>query len=480
MAKCDLSIELDDPQTPRPGGGRVTGTVHVTADADVACKGLEVTSVWRTHGRGNVASGDAGQATLFSGEWVAGETYAYRFDLPVADWPPTYHGHYLNVDHYVDARARIPWAFDPKASAPFPVRPSGGPEAARKLTRAVEVSGLAGCFVGAILFGVASVVVAAMGAAFFQAPWAFLLVGLIPLFGGLVWAFKVALPRYLLGKVTHELRADRVAPGETVRGTLAMTPRKKVPINAITAQLIGTEKVVSGSGSNRRTHTHVFTDQIVTLRPSADLAAGQPTRLPFELNVPPEAPYSVELDDNELLWAVRLRIDIPRWPDWTRELKLAVVPPAADAQAEPHHLAEPHPLAEIETSGQTRQDSAAGGSAGDDITFAETASLLWRVRDDADQVDQLVAAVNGLSFDLEADIERRLLYAGSDPPFATRGHHAVWARFPDPPLPLVLFIPKRLGNEFDALGGNRWRGRGTVVGWDRRRRRLALRVDDPG
>ena len=127
MAKCDLSIELDDPKSIHSGGGKISGVVRVVVDADVKCTGLEVSSGWKTHGRGNVATGQAGKATVFAGEWRAGESGEYRFELPIADWPPTYHGHYLNVDHYVDARAKIPWGFDPKASAPFMMRPSGGP-----------------------------------------------------------------------------------------------------------------------------------------------------------------------------------------------------------------------------------------------------------------------------------------------------------------------------------------------------------------
>ncbi len=69
MAKCDLSIELDDPQAAHPGGGTISGVVRVRVDADVKCKGLEVHSGWRTHGRGNVASEQVGSVILFSGEW---------------------------------------------------------------------------------------------------------------------------------------------------------------------------------------------------------------------------------------------------------------------------------------------------------------------------------------------------------------------------------------------------------------------------
>ncbi len=108
MAKCDLSIELDHPDAIYHGGNKISGVVRANANANVDCSGLEVKSVWRTHGRGNVASGEAGSAVLFQGQWIEGQTNEYRFELPVAAWPPTYHGYHLNVDHLIEAQQKCP------------------------------------------------------------------------------------------------------------------------------------------------------------------------------------------------------------------------------------------------------------------------------------------------------------------------------------------------------------------------------------
>ena len=96
MAKCNLSIELENPDSLYAGGDTITGTVRVDVDSDVNCKGLEVSSGWRTHGRGNVASGTTHTEVVYSGQWTAGEKNEYRFALPIGLWPPSYHGHYLN------------------------------------------------------------------------------------------------------------------------------------------------------------------------------------------------------------------------------------------------------------------------------------------------------------------------------------------------------------------------------------------------
>ena len=96
-------------------GEVVAGRVEVRVDADCTCNGLEVTRLWATHGKGNRAQGAEESQTLFTGTWRAGETHDYEFRFTIPPGPLTYHGEYLNVDHYIQATADIPWAFDPSA-----------------------------------------------------------------------------------------------------------------------------------------------------------------------------------------------------------------------------------------------------------------------------------------------------------------------------------------------------------------------------
>ena len=75
MAKCQLTIVLDDQGRPSMGGEKVRGTVIVRVNQDMTCGGLEVTSCWATHGAGNVDRGEIDQATLFQGTWDEGQEY---------------------------------------------------------------------------------------------------------------------------------------------------------------------------------------------------------------------------------------------------------------------------------------------------------------------------------------------------------------------------------------------------------------------
>jgi hypothetical protein len=111
------------------------------------------------------------------------------------------------------------------------------------------------------------------------------------------------------------------------------------------------------------------------------------------------------------------------------------------------------------------------------VMFVETVAQIWAVRDDRDQLEMVVDAVTGLSFTIEAQVERRLLYAGDEDPHVDKDGYAVWARYPDPRLPLVLYVPHDLGDEFEQLGRGAWTGSGVVVGWDSLHGRLQIKLD---
>jgi hypothetical protein len=253
-----------------------------------------------------------------------------------------------------------------------------------------------------------------------------------------------------------------------INGALVIRPKKNVSVNAITMKLEAREEVVSGSGSNRTTHRNVFLEKEQTLQDATVLSAGVEHRFPLDVSLPADAPYSVDLSDNKLIWNTKVRVDIPRWPDWTKDLRIMVAP-SGEQLPEAHTSRPPAAV----TTGPT--DTAGDGG----ITFAETAQHVWSVRDDVDQVETLVDAVSGLAFQLDAIVERRLLYSGEEDPHVYEGGYAIWAHHPEPPLPLVLYVPHELADEFEQIGRDKWSGRGTIVGWDHQHRRLQIRLDPP-
>ena len=458
MSKPKLQVELAEPDRIYHGGDTVTGVVRVEVDKDIACNGLVIQTAWRTHGRGNVTSQNGDSVTAFQGQWRAGESLEYPFELKTADWPPSYHGHYLNVDHYVDARAKIAWSFDPKASAAFFVSPLQGPANPHgAATNSVVVKTIVGVIFAFVIGGFSMAGIA--GVAAFG--WLGIPILLLPIGGLLFWMMRIWLPKYLLGNVQCELSSQSVSPAGSLQGELVLKPRRSVAINGITIKLEGYESVVSGSGSNKTTHRHVFFERQDTLREAGTLMPGTELRLPIAVEVPGNAPLSLNLTSNDVVWNLAIRIDIPRWPDWVKKMVFQVVPSGQKPAAETAERSTP----------PTNTESSSG------ITFEESVNHLWQVRSDAQQRDLLVDAIAGMSFPVTATIERRLLYGGDHDANVYPNGHSVWARFPNPELPLVLFIPHDLGEEFEQLGRQEWTGQATVIGWDSDHGRLQLAVE---
>ncbi len=115
--------------------------------------------------------------------------------------------------------------------------------------------------------------------------------------------------------------------------------------------------------------------------------------------------------------------------------------------------------------------------ASTELTFHETAGHLAAVRGNREQLGALVEAVTGLSFEITARVERRLLYSGDDDPHVYKDGYAVWAYYPDPKLPMVLYVPHDLADEFEQIGTEQWQGRGTIVGWDSLHERLQVKIE---
>ena len=469
MAKCDLSIELADGDRVFTGGETIRGIVRVSADKDVNCSGLELSTRWATHGRGNVDSKTTDSKIVFEGQWVAGEQKEYAFELKTGQWPPTYHGHYLNVDHYVEARAKIPWAFDPKASVPFQLQPTECPDEILAKGSSIVLGGksvaLIGIVFAAVFIGIATAIVATGGLLFAS----FFLVAVIIALSFVLVRF--VLPKIALGNVHFALNDDQVIPGQQVDGELVVEPKKNVAISGVTLQLAAKERCVSGSGSNRKTHTHDIFDQTYTIADTTTLKANIQNRFPLSIQLPDDAPYSIDLDDNDLIWTATLRIDIPRWPDWRRTIPLLVVPNSDPSSAALAKAGVASDKDAITPAAQT------GVSPAGEITFAETANHLWSVRDDREQTVTLVDAVTGLTLDLQAIVERRLLYAGDDDPHVYENGYAVWAHYPSPEVPMVLYVPHEFADEFEQIGRDVWQGRGTIVGFDARHGRLQVKLE---
>jgi len=428
MAACNLKIELDEPKKIRLGGEVVTGTVVVRCDKETNCRGLIISTRWTTHGRGNIDSGTVEEETAFQGAWQSGQEYKYPFKLKCATWPPTHYGTYLNVSHNVEARAKLSWATDPKAVVEFPVVASSSPadvQPSRQQSSSMSSLGW--------------VILSAIGLIFLIAFW--WLLPIVAIVMGLIWFFKSFLPRQLTGSIETKLEPRRARAGEVIRGHLSFTPKRSVKINAIRCTFSGVESCVSGTGSKRKTHTNELYKQVVELTAGQRLPGGQLQSFDFEMTVPSGAAPSMKLSDNQVLWNIEMRIDIPSWPDWTETFPLIVEPG--------------------EVTGEASRLQSEQGLSAEDEWFEQVLQQLQE-SDDVEKMQMVLDAIREHEFTLSLEIEGEAI----EPTLSnTSTGPGKWFESYDKQRDLIveLFVPASAREPaIDTV----WRGRIGILGYD--------------
>jgi hypothetical protein len=317
MARCDVQIVLDRPDRKYRGGEKVTGSVMVEVTETVRCRALTLERYWQTHGRGNRASGGRYAGPLFEGEWAPG-TYVYPFEFIAPASPLTYYGHYLNIDHYLHARADIPWSSDPRSTIEFVVEPGGvggndeAPLPDPVASGSDQQSAIGGAIFASILlvFGV-----------IFLVPCGIVLIPAAVAIFFLSMRNRIA--RTKLGEVTVLVGGFRASPGERLPIDVTIA-RADAKINGVTVKLIGREVCVSGSGTNKSTHKHDLHTHQFTLETAP--RAGE-LKAHGEVELPLTQAYSFASGDNKITWELEVRVDVPNWFDWVRSYPILLTPP---------------------------------------------------------------------------------------------------------------------------------------------------------
>lgn len=327
-----VSIRLE--KTTFQQGEPIRGTVHAMGKG--RCDNLSLHLEWRTHGKGNIASGAQPPVSLFRGEWTDEGPHVYPFELLAPAGPLSYHGHYLNVDWYLRARADIPWAVDPKAEEDLvlvpgdgSVEPYFGPlyrsatamlSEARKLRLTQLIAGIVFLVLSAGLVGIELLT---------DSSWIlYAMAGLFGLLGisSFLQAARQTFAERKLGQVEVRLSTPAVKRGEAVGCTIRFTPRVTVTVPSVTARLSGTETVVSGSGTNRTTHSKEVAFWSVTLGRPGECRAGREVRLEGSIPVPENAPFTFAATDNELKWTIAVHVEADRAFDWKHDFPITVRP----------------------------------------------------------------------------------------------------------------------------------------------------------
>ncbi|MDP7741581.1 MAG: hypothetical protein QGF67_09085 [Lentisphaeria bacterium] len=354
MSKCDLSIELESGAVRHQPGDVVRGHVLVDVNDVCTCKNLNIALQWRTHGRGNRDKGEPLRQTLFEGVWRPDEQPRYPFEFTVPTGPLSYRGKVLNIDWYITARADIPWAFDPKAETEIFVHHGSytGPlsvgndrkhqQLQQWQSKARGVLSTRAGLVTCVLLGMAAVFLVPMlcmgiGAVI----WGILEVRKDPSTGNIllltIGSVFTLLPaiilviflrwrqmRRKLGNVQVAAEAANMDAGTKIFCAITFTPQASVVLNRISADLVGQEIAVSGSGTTSYTYTEEFHRENRELRSAQQLVPGNPVEEIVEFDLPADAPATFFARSNQFTWQVDVKVDIPGWPDYNDKVEITV------------------------------------------------------------------------------------------------------------------------------------------------------------
>lgn len=311
MAKCTLSVEIENPREQYVPGDVIDVIVHVETTDSVKCSALTLEFGWETHGTGNCDSDEFETQTLFDGQWSPGDELGYRAQVTVPRFsqarPASYHGRHINVDWHLRARADIPWAFDPKAEARIFLAPDAGtvpPYERPSLwpTEPVKLAGNSGCLI--VLTVIAFV---AGGFLVMHKPW----IGAACFAGGLfaaIFTWKENELRKRIGDVGFGFAPDRPAIGGELHAFAEIAPPGRLDIESVTMTLAAEEVAVSGSGTQRTTHRHKAFEQAVVQAEHQTVSAGDTLELDFSFELPVDLPPSFEGDDNSIEWTLDLDV----------------------------------------------------------------------------------------------------------------------------------------------------------------------------
>ncbi|MDZ7292827.1 MAG: hypothetical protein ONB44_22905 [candidate division KSB1 bacterium] len=339
MSKCELSVVFDQPERMYKLGEPISGKVQVLPNTDFACRKITLVVGWRTHGRGNHASGGDDEMILAAEEkFRADEVKEFPFQFAARRGPLSYHGTYLNVEWYLRAQMDIPVAADVIKEEKFLLVPGETSEeillGSEEQVQAEESAETTRAFrermtmakILAVPFVVIGIIMIYTAGTH---PLALAISLAVTGFGA--WQLFIMLRNKLaqqkLGKVEVEIEPKRVHAGKQVECKFLFRSQDLQRLNKITATLKGVERVASGSGDLKRTYTHTVYEATIEQTNASAVAAGNNKMLiNLPLQIPSTAPTTFYAPDNALVWSIRVQIDVPDWPDWVQEFPITVIP----------------------------------------------------------------------------------------------------------------------------------------------------------
>jgi len=360
----------------------------------------------------------------------------------------------INVSHYVQAQAQLPWAVDPKTLQEFSLIATDSPPDLTP-TRNVLVKR---SWIGWIFAPILLIVLLLF------CPFVLILLPIVGI--GIVsyWFIRIFIPSQITGKVEFKTESTTLSQGQTLKGFCEFTPKRTSTINGITWTVKCHEKCVSGSGSTSKTHKHEVLTKVHKLAEAGVLEAGKLQKFEFSYVIPTTVPPSLKFTDNEINWSSELRIDIPKWPDWVKEMTFIV---------------KPAPKADLVNADLSKNESGALSAAMTDATpeddqwLTEVYQQVVQSAENPDRLKNVIEAVQTQVFAISVDIQGEV----EEPLESDIDEDGMWVSAMDSVrnVRLVAFVPQSLVWD-GMLWTNGWQGNANVIGFEDDTGRIILKL----
>ena len=322
MPNCRIEIEFYRPDRQFDTGTVVQGWVRVSVDKPVVCRGLMLAAVWQTRSAASPTKKSYYQTTLFQGDWQANENYEYAFEFMPTEFPSTYQGKNLSIEHLVSVVADIPWNAGKRCERSFLLLPRA---------QDTRCENNVSCDVPLgnqrlKIYGIASAIIAVFGLilAVTRWPWFWLLA--IPGLVSTLFVTAKFLSLFCFRNVSWRIKSRAVIPGEKVSVSIAGTPRFNLSVGSITANVVGLEKVQITYGKREKLLLHTIHNEKFQLIDSTRLRKNEPFEINRSIQIPQTDAFSIDLLNNSVQWVIKLSIRLAYLPEWHSLHEIQVLP----------------------------------------------------------------------------------------------------------------------------------------------------------
>jgi hypothetical protein len=147
--------------------------------------------------------------------------------------------------------------------------------------------------------------------------------------GLIAWGLRPAVARMRLGPPDMSISSTRLRVGEEFSVSYGQTWKRATDVNRVLFQLVLRETVRFTQGTETVTETHDKVVQQFEL-PGRHFGPGEMIKehLAFRISEPEMHTFTPS-DDNRIQWFVKVSVEMAKWPDFTQEYEITVLPEMA-------------------------------------------------------------------------------------------------------------------------------------------------------